>query len=297
METNKLLNKFEKYILIDLGYLYNTFTGYKNNVINYLEWLTDNDIKPKKVTLNQLYDFIAYRREKGDADRTVTGFKSAITHFNQAIGMKSNPALMLSLAKCERKTPTQLLDEEFLDAIYRDTSANTLVQKRDRCMLGMMLFMGLQRTELASLQLEYLDLENARLYVPATPSTNERYIPLHPKQIMHLSQYIFDLRPKLLQYFKKETNQLFFSSGAGNNLDGALNRILKRIKLECHYVRNFKQFKQSRMVIWVKEHGLRQAQYLGGYRYVTSVQRYDSKNIDDLQKKLEYHHPMEKMAM
>lgn len=73
--------------------------------------------------------------------------------------------------------------------------------------------------------------------------------------------------------------------------------MLKRIKLECHYVRNFKQSKQSRMVIWVKEHGLRQALYLGGYGYITSDQRYDSKNIDDLQKKLEYHHPMEKMAM
>jgi hypothetical protein len=47
----------------------------------------------------------------------------------------------------------------------------------------------------------------------------------------------------------------------------------------------------------VKELGLREAQYLSGYRYVTSVQRYDFKSIDDLQKKLEFHHPMEKMAI
>jgi len=296
METNKLLNKFEKYILIELGYLYKTFTGYRNSVITYLEWLSDNGIKPKKIKLDQTYDFIAYRRQKGDAERTVAGYRTALKHFNQAIGMKDNPALLIHLAKCERKTPTNIIDAEFMDSVYRDTSANTLVQKRDRCILGMMLFMGLQRTELESLQLEHLDLENARLYVPESPSTNERYIPLHPKQMMHLSQYIYDLRPKLLQYFNKVTNQLFFSSGVGNNLNGALARMLKRIKLECHYVRDFKQLRQSRVVIWVKEHGLRQAQYLGGYRYVTSVQRYDFKSLDKLQKLLEFHHPMEKMA-
>jgi len=296
MVTNKLLNKFEKYILIELGYLHKTFTGYRNSVITYLEWLTDNSIKPKKVTLDQLYDFIAYRRQKGDAERTVAGYRTALKHFNQAIGMKDNPALLLHLAKCERKTPTNIIDAEFMDAVYRDTSANTLVQKRDRCILGIMLFLGLQRTELESLQFEHLDLENARLFVSESPSTNERYIPLHPKQMMHLSQYVYDLRPKLLLYFRKETNQLFFSSGVGNSLEGALSRLLKRIKLECHYVKNFKQLRQSRVAIWVKEHGLREAQYLGGYRYVTSVQRYDFKSLDNLQKLLEFHHPMEKMA-
>jgi len=297
MDREKLINKFEKYLLVELGYLYNTFKSYRNSVNSYLDWLIDNKIQPKKVTLDQTYDFIAYRRERGDIDRTITGFKSAITHFNQAIGMKANPALLVNLAKCDRKTPTDIIDTEFLDAVYRDTKANTLVQKRDRCMLGMVLYLAVQRTELASLQLEHLDLDNGRLYVPATASTNERYIPLHPKQMHHLYNYIYDLRDKLLQDFRKETNQLFFSSGAGNDLNGALNRMLKRIKLECHYVRSFKQLKQSRMVMWVKEHGLREAQYLGGYKYVTSVQRYDFKSLDKLQKLLEFHHPMEKMAI
>lgn len=77
--------------------------------------------------------------------------------------MQNNPALLVHLAKNERKTPTQLLDEEFLETIYRDTSANTLVQKRDRCILGMMVFLGLQNNELAILDLEDLKLEEARL--------------------------------------------------------------------------------------------------------------------------------------
>lgn len=296
METNKLISKFENYILIELGYQHTTYVGYKNNIINYLDWLSDNSIKPKKITLDQLYSFIAYRRKKGDSNRYISAFKTAITHFNHSLKMKENPALILGLAKCDRAVPTDIIDEEFLESIYRETTANTLVQKRDRCILGMMVFLGLQRIDLASLELEHLDLDNAKLYVPKTPTTDGRHISLHPRQILHLSQYIYDLRPRLLKYFKKETNQLFFSSGTGTSLSGALNVMLKRIKLECHYVRSFKQLRQSRIVIWVRELGLREAQYLGGYRYVTSVQRYDFKSVDDLQKLLAFHHPMEKMA-
>ena len=294
MDKEKLINKFRNYIVSELGYTFTTFKAYKTCVNSYLDWLESNNIEPKNMSLNQTYDFLAYRRLKGDSSKNIMTYKTGITHFNQSIGMKSNPALLVHLAKSERKTPTHLLDEEFLGAIYRETSANTLAQKRDKCILGMMLFLGLQRNELAILELEDLKLEEARLFVAQTLTTNERYINLNPKQMMHLSHYVFDIRPLLLQNFKIETNRLFFSCGDSTGLDGALSRMMKRLKKEFHYVKDFKQLKQSRMAIWVKELGLRQAQYLGGYRYVTSVQRYDFKSIDDLKLKLEYHHPMER---
>lgn len=296
MDKEKLINKFKNYIINELGYTLTTFKGYRTCVNSYLDWLTTNNIEAKKMSLNQTYDFLAYRRNKGDSAKNIMIYKTAITHFNQAIGMESNPALLVHLAKRERKTPTHLLDEEFLETIYRETSANTLVQKRDRCILGMMVFLGLQCNELAILNLEDLKLEDARLYVGQTLTTNERYINLNPKQMMHLSQYIYDIRPKMIQEFKNETNRLFFSCGDATGLDGALARLMKRLKREFHYVKDFKQLKQSRISIWVKELGLRQAQYLGGYRYVTSVQRYDFKSIDDLKMKLEYNHPMEKFS-
>jgi len=294
MDKEKLLKKFKNYIINELGYTPITHNGYRKCVTNYLDWMLSNNIQVKKVSLNQTYDFLTYRRLKGDVHRTIKTYKTAITHFNQAIEMRSNPALLVHLAKSERKTPTKLLDEEFLDTIYRDTNANTLVQKRDRCILGMMLFLGLSRKEVTFLQLEDLQLEDARLYVPATNTTNERYINLNPKQILHLSQYLYDVRPALEREYKIITNRLFFSCGEATGLDGALTRLMKRLKREFYYVKDFKQFKQSRMAIWVKELRLRQAQYLGGYRYVTSVQRYDFKSVDDLKMKLEYNHPMER---
>ncbi len=296
MDKEKLLKRFKHYILNEMGCLTNTYKGYRNCVLNYLNWLEDNTIKPKKITLQQTYDFMAYRKQQGDAHSTVKAYKGIITHFNYSIGMHANPALMVHLAKRDRTTPTNLLDEEFLDTIYRETSANTLIQKRDRCMLGMMVFLGLQRKELELLLLEYLDLEEGNLYVPYTTYSDERYVDLSPKQMLHLSNYVYDVRPSLISNYNLKSSNLFFSTGKANNLDGALGRMITRLRKEFHYVKDFRHLKQSRVSIWVKELGLRRAQYLGGYKYVTSVQRYDFKSIDDLQKKLEYHHPMERFG-
>jgi site-specific recombinase XerD len=294
MNKEKALNQLKNYLVNQLGYTMVTYNGYRKCINQYLDWLDQNHIEAKKVSLNQTYEFLAYRRTKGDVNRTICNYKTAITHFNQAIGRKSNPALLIHLAKNERKTPTQLLDSEFLDTIYRETKANTLIQKRDRCILGMMLFLGLNRSEVTQIQLEDVKLEECRLYVSATNTTNERYINLNPKQILHLSEYNYDVRPKLQKQYRTNTNNLFFSCGVSTGLNGALARLMKRLKREFHYVKDFKQLKQSRIAIWVKELGLRQAQYLGGYRYVTSVQRYDFKSVDDLKMKLEYNHPMER---
>jgi site-specific recombinase XerD len=297
MDKTKYLNQFKDYVLNDLGYAETTFKGLRTRAGNYLDWLIANNIEAKKMSLNLTYDFLGYRRSKGDSSKNIAIYKTTITHFNQSIGMKSNPALLVHLAKNERKAPTHLLDEEFLDTIYRETTANTLVQKRDRCILGMMVFLGLQRNELAVLDLEDLKLEEGRLFVAQTLSTNERYVSLNLKQILHLSQYIYDIRPKMIDEYKNVTSRLFFSCGDATGLDAVMVRMMKRLKREFHYVKDFKQFKQSRISIWVKELGLRQAQYLGGYRYVTSVQRYDFKSIDDLKLKLEYNHPMEKFSI
>ena len=135
--------------------------------------------------------------------------------------------------------------------------------------------------------MEHLDLEEGRIYVASTSSTNERYINLNPKQIVHLSNYVYDIRPRLLKEFRRETNRLFFSKGTSTNLNGALGRMITRLKLEFGYVKDFKQLKQSRVTIWVKELGQRQAQYLGGYKYVSSLERYDTNALEDLEKEVE----------
>lgn len=50
--------------------------------------------------------------------------------------------------------------------------------------------------------------------------------------------------------------------------------------------------RQSRIVLWIKQCGLRKAQYLGGFRAINAVERYQQEDITDLQDYIKEHHPL-----
>jgi hypothetical protein len=109
-------------------------------------------------------------------------------------------------------------------------------------------------------------MEQGRLFVPKTSKTAERHLSLNPAQMMQLSNYVYDIRPKLLVERNIPTSKLFFSCGVAIDLHGPIGGIIERLRWQFHYVKSLRQLQQSRMAIWVAEKGLREAQYLGGYR-------------------------------
>jgi integrase/recombinase XerD len=52
--------------------------------------------------------------------------------------------------------------------------------------------------------------------------------------------------------------------------------------------------RQSRIAIWIKQYGLRKAQYMAGYRSVASVELYQINDITDLQEQIKLLHPLNK---
>jgi len=85
MDRGKLVRKFERYLQNELEYASNTIKAYKRNVIQYLDWLAENEINPKEITLEETYGFINHRRQLGNSNSTIRGFKAIVTHFNHSI--------------------------------------------------------------------------------------------------------------------------------------------------------------------------------------------------------------------
>lgn len=66
---------------------------------------------------------------------------------------------------------------------------------------------------------------------------------------------------------------------------------LKQLKeetkdLEITY-QSLKQLRQSRIMTWIKQQGLRQVQYLSGHKGIISIERYKGQDIEDLSKQIE----------
>ncbi len=67
------------------------------------------------------------------------------------------------------------------------------------------------------------------------------------------------------------------------------------MRVRKRYFKSLTQLRESRISLWIKESGTRKAQYLSGIKYASSLERYQTKDIEKLRQKLAVIHPMGRM--
>jgi hypothetical protein len=63
----------------------------------------------------------------------------------------------------------------------------------------------------------HLELREGKITIPGTRRSNERTMKLDSHQVFDLYDYLNDIRRQILALTKKQTKQLFISTGTGNN--------------------------------------------------------------------------------
>lgn len=291
------MKKFENY-LIRKGYTARTIKGYKLLLSLFMDWCRAYEVNLETATLDELYDYQTFNRERGDKPSTMQGKIGVLKHYYRFLKRKNNPALLVQTEKAEIQTPKNLLDEETLMNIYLDYQPETSIFKRDKVMLGLFVFQGLTRGEIEALELEHIDFEKNRIYISQTVMTNKRYLTLHPIQKRDLTNYINYERNELHNtYYHASTNRLFFSTRSKNSLSDVHTQMLRRLKGLYPYIISFKQIRSSRITILVSQHGIRKAQYMSGLKNVTSLIRYRQADKEKLKQKLDVVHPMERLNL
>jgi len=71
-----------------------------------------------------------------------------------------------------------------------------------------------------------------------------------------------------------------------------MQQILKQLRWLNPGVRNAVQIRSSVITHWLKGNNLRQVQYMAGHKYVSSTQRYQTSDLEDLSREVARHHPM-----
>jgi site-specific recombinase XerD len=69
--------------------------------------------------------------------------------------------------------------------------------------------------------------------------------------------------------------------------------MFKAIQKTTQGIQSPKQVSSRVITWWLKNHNLRQVQYMAGHKYVSSTERYQLNNLDKLQEQLEKYHPLE----
>ncbi len=289
------MGKFKDY-LNEKGYRNTTVTGCTKEAEFFIEWAEQENIHPEKCIYNELLSYVKSCTEKGNSKRTINHKLNSLTHyFDYLIAIKArqeNPATELRIKNDIRKVPHDLLSKEALEKIYKDYPANGITGKRNKAMLGLMIYQGATTAELPQIEVKDIKLEEGKVYIPGSARSNSRLLKLEAMQIIQLQNYLLTIRPVLIAMTEKQTDKLFMSSGKSSRLSNSFAKLMVIITKLNNKVTDTKQIRASVITEWLKVHNIRQVQYMTGHRYVSSTVHYRTDKLEGLQEQLENLHPL-----
>lgn len=200
------LHAFLKFLQTEFHYSNNTIAAYKNDLGQFMAFLqANNSNNPdnwQSIGFEVINGYVTHMKEQPYASSSVARKVAAVKSFfnylytNQLI--QENPTLNIDSPKVKKRLPKTLSAEEverLLEAPSEKASPKNL---RDMALLNMLYSTGMRVTEVVSLRLEDVDLENNILICPGKDEQN-RELPFdqHTKSI--LANYMENGRPFLVK--------------------------------------------------------------------------------------------------
>lgn len=312
-EIESKLTGFKAY-LQELGNGANTIRQKSNYAGYFLKWLEAEHLQPEETRYNDLLNFIDCCKLEGNSMRHINSKLRAIRNYFDYLKsvqtghcpVSINPAANLNLKGIRQKLPANIIDFKELENLYQSYKAETTRTKRNKIILGILVYQGVTTEELHQLEPNHLKLKEGKIVVPGNRRRNSRTLEVKPFQILELHEYLTEIRPTILKEItaprpaRKPTkinhpkieNQLFISINGSENIKNSLLHMFKVIQKLNPEILHPKQIRASVITYWLKNYNLRQVQYMAGHKYVSSTERYKLNNLDSLQSKLEKLHPL-----
>ncbi len=278
--------------LINKSFGINTANDYNKFIEKkFKRWLHENHLNIESLEHENLMQYIRHRKTTGVSAKTINLELKKLSYYLEFKELP-NIAEPIRLKGVQRRIPHDLFTEKELNQIYNRfpeslnawTHEDTL--KRYHLILGLKIYQGLQVQELAKLEINHLQLDKGKIYVPGTRRTNKRILDLKPFQILPLHEYLLTERKTLNEEI--EGNYLFHKK----RLTRGMPRIKDMINRYQPRLKSLHQIRSSVITNWLNHYNLREVQYMAGHRYVSSTERYRTDNLEDLQKELEKYHPL-----
>ena len=318
-EIESKLKGFKNY-LQELGNGENTVRQKMNYAGYFLKCLESEHLEPEETRYNDLLNFIDYCKLEGKSKKHINSKLRAIRNYFDYLKsvqtghcpVSINPAANLNLKGIRQKLPSNIIDFKELENLYQSFPPKvgqvppTNREKRNKIILGLLIYQGVTTEELHRLEPNHLKLKEGKIYVPGNRRRNSRTLELKPFQILELYEYLNEIRPTILKEItaprparkpdrinqSKIENQLFISINGSENIKNSLLHMFKAIQKRNPEILHPKQIRASVITYWLKNYNLRQVQYMAGHKYVSSTERYKLNNLDSLQSKLEKLHPL-----
>lgn len=207
---------FLEFLQEEYNYSNNTTAAYKNDLNQFVKFLNNgnysnihnwNDVTPD--IINQYVEYMKGQPyASSSVARKVAAVKSFFNYLHEHNMISENPTTNVDSPKVKKRLPQTLSSEEVERLLAAPTQKKSPKNLRDTALLNMLYSTGMRVTEVVSLQLDDLDLEQSILFCPGKEDAL-RELPFDKETHQILEAYLEEGRPYLVK--DKEEKALFLN--------------------------------------------------------------------------------------
>lgn len=233
----KQIKNFLDFIENDKKVSQNTLQSYKRDILQYSQYIEENKINYLKVDEDGIKDYLGYMNDIGKKSSTISRSIASIRSFYQYLlrnkKIKRDPTEGIQSPKIEKRIPSVLTSQE-VELLLEQPKNVDLKGIRDKAMLEFAYATGMKVTEIISLDLEDVNLEEG--YVCCRGKDKSRNIPLGSLSLKALKDYIENSRNILI---KDENIKALFVNTNGQRLTRqGFWKIVKYYKEQAHITKD-----------------------------------------------------------
>ena len=200
MKNLALIDLFLNEYWIEKGLSENTVQSYRLDLTALCDWLDKNDLSLETLDAVDLQGFLGERLKKGYKATSTARMLSAMRKLFQYLYREKyrvdDPSAVLSSPKLPSRLPKYLTEQQVSD-LLNTPDVEVPLELRDKAMLELLYATGLRVTELVSLTIENMSVQQGVVRVIGK-GNKERIVPMGEEAAYLVRQFMLYGRPVLL---------------------------------------------------------------------------------------------------
>ena len=229
----KQIKLFLEFLENDKKLSANTLQSYKRDIVQYQEYIEEENINYSKVTKEEIDGYFNHLKEINKKTSTISRSLASIRSFYQFLlrnkKVKKDPTDGMQSPKIEKKAPSILTSKE-IELLLDQPKDIDLKGIRDKAMLEFAYATGMRVTEIISLDVDDVNFKDS--YVTCNNSSKKRNIPLGSMSLKALKEYVDKARKYLVK--NDETKALFVNINGKRLTRQGFWKIVKYYKEQAH---------------------------------------------------------------
>lgn len=231
------LKQFFDFLENDKKLSENTLQSYKRDLKQFRKYLESYGLHYNRVKEEDMENYIKELQEQGKKASSISRCIASIRSFYQFVlkhkKIKNDPTAHLQSPKIEKRVPSVLTSKE-VELLLKQPNNEDLKGMRDKAMLEFAYATGMRVTEIISLDVDDINLEEG--YAICKGTNKQRIIPLGSLCLKALKTYLEEARDILIK--NDEERALFVNINGGRLTRQGFWKIIKYYKEQAHITKD-----------------------------------------------------------